>query len=92
MSYPLLYICECPVCSHGRVRARVCVRNRKVSCVALCDECEAAWKTPDLNGRLARSETDPVCPDCQESLWGPQTHWATIEEICLLGWYNHMRV
>ncbi|MCU0716373.1 MAG: hypothetical protein MUD03_09625 [Pirellula sp.] len=61
--------------------------------VVLCDECEAIWSDPTLNERIrTKADSDPACPQCHQSLWGPQSHWASLEEIYLLGWYNYIQV
>lgn len=61
--------------------------------VLLCDECDAAWTEPTLNERIrTKVNSDPACPQCHQSLWGPQSHWASLEEIYLLGWYNSIQV
>ena len=35
---------------------------------------------------------DPLCPSCSLSLWDKNAHWANIGEVCLLGWYDRVRV
>ncbi|MFN7626453.1 MAG: hypothetical protein ACK5PZ_06450 [Pirellula sp.] len=32
------------------------------------------------------------CPDCGRSLWEDTSHWADIQEVCLLGWYDKVKV
>lgn len=92
----LLYICPCPICEQGLLRPRICTSDstppESVAAI-LCDECDAVWSTPSLQERiLTQNEGEPACPRCKKSLWGTQTHWATLEEIYLLGWYNHVQV
>ncbi|XZE34451.1 hypothetical protein SH501x_005271 [Pirellulaceae bacterium SH501] len=59
----------------------------------ICDECDAVWTDPTFMERITtKVDSDPACPQCQEPLWGPQSHWATLEEIYLLGWYNYIQI
>lgn len=92
----LLYICQCPVCEQGLLRPRICEsKSNPLNSVAaiVCDECDAAWTSPTLLERmLTRADGAPSSTGCQESLWGPRSHWASLEEVYLLGWYNHIRV
>jgi hypothetical protein len=32
------------------------------------------------------------CPECGLSLWDEACHWADIQEVCLLGWYDKVKV
>ena len=34
----------------------------------------------------------PQCPSCGLSLWGKDSHLANEEEVCLLVWYDRVRV
>lgn len=69
------------------------LNDPKSVAVVLCDECEAVWADPVLNERIrTKVDSDPACPQCHQSLWGPQSHWASLEEIYLLGWYNYIQV
>jgi uncharacterized protein with PIN domain len=42
-----------------------------------------------LRGKV---EGTPCCPDCGQSLWEPNSHWADIPEVCLLGWYDSVQI
>ncbi|MFN7706480.1 MAG: hypothetical protein ACK5OH_00585 [bacterium] len=92
MTKKYFYIDDCPICSQGLARVRVHVRKQSLTGYILCDECEAAWNDPSLLGRIPRGkEGDASCPDGKTSVWSEHCHWASIEEICLLGWYNDIK-
>jgi len=92
----LIYVKQCPVCGDGVCRVRVChdlQRGRLTGCV-LCDECETVWTDPTLKQKFLRGKVEgtPCCPDCGQSLWEPNSHWADIPEVCLLGWYDSVQI
>ncbi|WP_231612192.1 hypothetical protein [Novipirellula galeiformis] len=64
------------------------VKNRPLPHgLVVCDECEAIWLEPDLTTRHQYPNgCDARCPVCLEPLWGEQGHWASAEEIDILGW------
>jgi hypothetical protein len=81
----LFFVDHCPVCEQGLVRIRSRIHQRKLEGFCVCDECEAAWKDPSLTERIHRDQLS------EEQLWGEQTRWAPIDEICLLGWYSSIQ-
>jgi hypothetical protein len=76
----------CPICGQGLLGVRICCGTP----VILCDECDAAWASPELSERLSTT-TDPVCRLCGVSLWGDQALWATREQIVAAGWWPQVR-
>jgi hypothetical protein len=60
----------------------------------VCDECESVWTDPDMKQRsIEESNTyTACCPECGLSLWADGCHWADIQEVCLLGWYDKVKV
>jgi hypothetical protein len=84
---PLHSVGQCPVCAHGLCGIRVCRDEFGLRGLVICDECEAIWREPELaEPPLYADPVAAVWPDYHHSLWGPYTHWATIEEIEQLGW------
>lgn len=94
MTVPLIYVESCPVCGDGLCRIRVCITDQRLTGCVLCDECEAVWTDPSLQERVSRKPNadDPECPSCGLSLWSKNAHWANVGEVCLLGWYDRVRV
>ena len=94
MTQPLIYVESCPVCGDGMCRIRVCITDQRLTGCVLCDECEAVWTDPSMQQRAPRvlSMDDPACPSCGVSLWSDQAHWANIGEVCLLGWFDQVRI
>ncbi len=55
--------------------------------LVVCDECEAIWLIPDMESKHRYpNPEDARCPICEETLWGPCSHWASTSEIERLGW------
>jgi len=94
MTSQLIYVESCPVCGDGLCRIRICVTNQRLTGLVLCDECEAMWTNPTMQERIPASsnESEPMCPSCDQSVWGNQAHWASIGEVCLLGWFDRIRL
>jgi hypothetical protein len=94
MQSQIIYVKSCPICGDGLCRIRVCLHDQVVTGLVLCDECESMWKDPGMQERLARdaNDCDPRCPDCSESLWGENAHWANVGEVCLLGWFDRVHI
>ncbi len=92
MSQALIYAGTCPVCEGGLCRVRICgVASNHLHGLILCDECEAAWSDPDTKqARLKLDIENPVSPVTGESLWDESNRWATLEDICLLGWHDRL--
>jgi len=82
----MLYAGQCPVCGEGLRGIRSCCGR----CVALCDECDALWTSPDLVDRVSTS-SGPTCANCHLSLWGDQAHWATTTEARAAGWLSRVQ-
>ena len=80
----------CPECrGYGMVGFWKCSDKSLALC---CDECDAAWDGPDA---FERGEgQSPSGPDFKIgegcALRGPETGWATIEEIREAGWYSYI--
>lgn len=94
MTAPLIYIESCPICGDGLCRIRVCITDQRLIGCVLCDECEAVWTDPSMEERISRKPDadDPQCPSCGLSLWSKNAHWANVGEVCLLGWYDRVRI
>jgi hypothetical protein len=90
----IIYVESCPICGDGLCRIRICISNQKVTGFVLCDECEAMWTDPFMQERVPTNsdETNPQCPSCGQSIWGQNSHWANIGEVCLLGWFDHVQM
>jgi hypothetical protein len=55
--------------------------------VALCDECDAVWQSPELDSPPTYVQQPKLpCPVCGKSLLDPPAHWATLEEVKQAGW------
>ena len=79
----MLHAGTCPVCDQGVRGVRVC----RDHAVVLCDECESVWLDPDASQPpLAPPVPDLPCPVCRNPLYGPQTSWASKEQVDDLGW------
>ena len=75
------------MCGHGAVGIRMCAGSAHA--VALCDECDAVWQTPDLSmPPLVLSQPKLPCPQCGQSLIDPTAHWATWAEVERIGWQD----
>jgi len=55
---------RCPLCEQGLIRVVRCPHCEEWS--ALCDECEALWKEPQLVFEIRPNSQHPYCPHCQE--------------------------
>jgi len=89
IEFPAGYLDLCPVCEQGSCRVR-CARSADGALVALvvCDECEAIWQQPNLQGEPYYSDpAEPRCPTTGWPLWDPDRwHWAAPQEMEELGW------
>jgi len=94
MSSQVIYVESCPVCGDGLCRIRICIHNQRMTGIVLCEECEAIWTDPAMRARvLATSDDDtPRCPDCDQSVWSGNSHWANVGEVCLLGWFDRVHI
>jgi hypothetical protein len=91
MNHRVLYVIAfCPVCETGPVGVRIC--GRCGAAVAVCEECDAVWLTPDVKA-CPRFDDDPdlPCPHCSFGLWDPPSHWANFAELESHGWQRHIR-
>ena len=94
MTSQLIYVSSCPVCGDGLCRIRVCEKDQRLAGMVLCDECEALWTDPTMTQRVLRKagDMDPICPSTGQSVWGEQSRWANVGEICLLGWFGGVKI
>ena len=90
----LIYVQSCPTCGDGLCRIRVCTRGDRLSGCVVCDECESVWTDPSLREKFTEGleANSACCPDCMHCLWEDQCHWADIQEVCLLGWYDKVKI
>jgi hypothetical protein len=90
----LIYVKKCPVCGDGLCRVRICQHRGRLTGAILCDECETVWTDPSMKQKFTQGNepATPCCPDCKNSLWEPNSHWADIPEVCLLGWYDAVHI
>jgi ssDNA-binding Zn-finger/Zn-ribbon topoisomerase 1 len=90
----LIYVRTCPVCGEGLCRVRVCTASHHLVGCVICDECESVWKDPEMQTRSVEKDDayTASCPECGMSLWDDACHWADIQEVCLLGWYDKVKV
>ncbi len=82
-SSPWIHIGNCPICGNGLVRLR-CSTNGdgEQHLYALCDECEGIWFEPDTSTQVIFPDPDEaLCPYTDHALYGPQTRWATLDDI-----------
>ena len=88
MSKPFHSIGICPVCETGLCGVRIIVpTDQPPYPLAVCDECEAMWTTPDLSQEpLFSSAEAAVNPIDGLPLWGPDAHWADLGECDRVGW------
>lgn len=91
---PLIHLGCCPVCEGGLCRVRVCgVTAGKLHPLAICDECEAMWTEPNLSTPHHYADAEvPRSPITQDPIWDESNRWATVEDICLLGWYEYVYI
>lgn len=87
MSESPVYVGNCPVCSDGLCKIRICRDQIGPLPIALCDECEAFWFSPDISQppRFLEAETGRV-GEFACSAWDDNAHWATSEEVAKMGW------
>ncbi len=90
----LIYVRSCPICGEGLCRVRVCTSDHRLIGCVVCDECETVWKEPEMQEQSANGidGVTACCPECGMSLWDDACHWADIQEVCLLGWYDRVKV
>lgn len=90
----LIYVRTCPACGDGLCRVRVCTHENKLAGCVVCDECETVWTDPSMSEKFTEGVDSYTasCPDCGRSLWEDTSHWADIQEVCLLGWYDKVKV
>lgn len=80
----MLSIGVCPSCETGPLGLRRCGVCRRI--VALCDECDAAWRDGG-RGRATFAEGEAMpCPWCRASLWTGGARWATRAEAEATAW------
>ncbi len=83
----MYYVGICPLCEEGLLGIRICSAQFMV----LCDECDALWSHPPEEGDPpVLVQADPPCPECGESVWSEQAHWATRLEVETSGWWGHV--
>ncbi|MEZ6090606.1 MAG: hypothetical protein R3C05_21815 [Pirellulaceae bacterium] len=80
----------CPVCGAGLLGVRICgLGTHDAHGLVVCDECEAIWKEPDVSTPHQYTDaSDARCPKCALPLWGPQSRWATAEDLVYLNWQH----
>ncbi|EGF27886.1 hypothetical protein RBWH47_01129 [Rhodopirellula baltica WH47] len=80
---------SCPICEQGLCSIRACglVDDKPSHGLVVCDECEAIWLQPNIQGVhiYADAET-PKCPIDQSPLYQGNNRWATLDDIDRLGW------
>jgi hypothetical protein len=94
MQAPIIYVQSCPICGDGLCRVRVCCVEQRVQGFILCDECEAMWTDPSMLDRVHNDTScgESHCPGTNLSVWDKNTHWANAGEVCLLGWFDQVRI
>ncbi|MCC9644251.1 hypothetical protein LOC71_18395 [Rhodopirellula sp. JC740] len=88
-SNPRYSVGSCPICEQGLCSIRACglVNDRPTYGLVVCDECEAIWLQPDLNGVHVYADAEnPKCPVDQSHLYRGNSRWATPSDIDQLGW------
>ncbi len=81
------YVGFCPACGQGTVGIRICGSGHHA--VALCDECDAIWRSPELDAPATYAEQPGLpCPECGTSLLNRPAHWATRDEVQRIGWQD----
>lgn len=79
----------CPICGGGLCSIRACglTNDQPSHGLVICDECEAMWLQPNLNGvHLYPDSETPLCPIDQTPLYQGCNRWATPADIEQLGW------
>ncbi len=87
----------CPICGGGLCGIRICgltpadsesqQRGDSIHGLVVCDECEAIWLDPDVKSdHVYPNPADSACPICCQPLWGPNSRWATEDDVRALGW------
>ncbi len=91
---PWIYAGNCPVCECGLRRVRVTrTPEGRLQGFVMCDECEATWLTPDITSPYRFPDPDdPRSPVADVSLYGPQSHWATLDEVRDLQWLDQVTI
>ena len=80
---------QCPICEGGLRRSRTCgLLHNDLHGFIMCDECEALWSEPTSPTHHFGSADSLACPVCGEAVWSENSHWSTLEDVCLLGWYS----
>ena len=83
----MYYVGLCPRCEEGLLGIRVCDSQANI----LCDECDALWTNPQhIDGVPFMVQADPPCPECGQSLWGKQAHWADRREVESVNWWSNV--
>ncbi len=73
------YVGFCSSCGVGVLGVRLCAGG---DVVALCDECDAVWLTPDVYGEVHfPAQPDLPCPTCNQSLVHEPARWATMDDL-----------
>ncbi|WP_417731734.1 hypothetical protein [Rosistilla oblonga] len=82
----------CPRCGAGLLGIRICgLGTDEPHGLVVCDECESIWLEPDVTTPHQYPDaSDARCPKCTDPLWGPQSRWATREDLVQLGWQDRV--
>ena len=93
-SSPWIYAGNCPICECGLRRVRVCRSSEgTLHGYLLCDECEALWLDPDPATPYRFPDPDaPRSPVVDAPLYGPQSHWASVDEVRELNWLDKVNI
>ncbi len=91
-----IYAGNCPICQCGLRRVRVCsgvAGSGQLHGYILCDDCETLWLEPDVHSPHTFPDSEaPACPICQQPLFGPQSRWASMHDLAVLGWEDQCTV
>ena len=83
------YVGFCPRVVREPSGVRICSSGRHT--VAMCDECDAVWQSPELDSPPTYVQQPGLpCPDCGESLLNAPAHWATLDEVQQAGWQDSL--
>ncbi|EMI54286.1 hypothetical protein [Rhodopirellula sallentina] len=84
---------QCPICGGGLCTVRAFFDHENGSLklthgLVVCDECEAIWLQPDINGVHVYADSEsPLCPVSGKPLYDPQfSRWATEADVASLNW------
>ncbi len=93
-STPWIYAGNCPICDCGLRRVRVCrSSDGRLHGYILCDECEALWLDPDPATPYRFPDPDaPRSPVVDAPLYGPQSRWASVDDVQELNWLDKVTI